>query len=308
MLFASGRIIGKGRYHAPKAFYRARHDLIPDYARTREMRPEIGRHSAILNERLGRYLPGTKFPHVVLAESDTLEEPLGQAFPGFDMVLVKDLLGRMFVGGAYAQWVMAHEFGHILQFKTSFDAFFGAHSELELQRGAFTTAVIGELISLEIDHAAFSNGLYRSFKYIPHDRLNVLTLEKIYRDWLSIREASPRAPYSFIEGHHDLSGNERNIFAAYVLFALLDLAHKRATFQAYPDLCESVCNYLACVVTDISIEEFLESPLSLASEKDPQSPAQARLFRLAQAFPQDKIRELMTYFAAGEMGKIISPP
>ena len=302
MLFAAGRIMGRGQHHAPRTLYRRGNPLIPDYQKTRAMRAEIEQHRVMLEHALDQYMPGVKFPHVVLAESTTLDEPLGEAFPGFNMILIKDWSAYpRQEAELYTHWVMAHEFGHILLINASFNAFFRSHPDLKRQREAFITSVI----TLEIDHRVFSSGLRRQFK---HSMQGTLPLEDIHRAWALMRQRSPHMPFSLIENPYELSKNQRKIFTTYILLTLFDLAQKRATLMLGPDLCEAVCNYIACVVTNMSLEEFFESPLSFESEKAPGSPSRIRLSHLAHNFPPPRIGRLLFFFANGETRKIISPP
>lgn len=82
--------IGKGKFHAPRSFYRSNYGLNPDFTLTRRMRTAIATLRGDLQERFRRYCPNMQFPQVIIADPSSTGDSFGEALTPFNAILIRD--------------------------------------------------------------------------------------------------------------------------------------------------------------------------------------------------------------------------
>lgn len=268
-------IRGKGPYWAERSFT-GKSFLTPDFKATAEKGREL---TALIGEN-ARFFSRETLPTVIIADSSSTAHPHGEALVGFNAVMIKDLRGR--VAGYNPEWLLAHEFAHTMFSVVQLDKFFAGRPDLVTRRERLMAGIMDGSIDLQINHWQLFDALYK--KYFSGGGVGKQGLLPLIEQWERDSRDQLFVPYSFIE-KDEMREPEREIFNAYVLFTLIDMTHKQQAFAANTELVEQICNYLACVVAGISVEEFAAGPHAIGPEKEEWSTPRNILHDLTFAYP-----------------------
>lgn len=135
----------------------------------------------------------------------------------------------------------------------------------------------------------------------------VTEFEAMYDMWNIIKGYSSSFIYTYIDTS-EMTDNEKSIYDIFILLTFI-LIHRRncGTYQNHPALGDLVCSYIACVITQTSIEQFFNGPFCLPRAKRPGSWERIGLSAMNSAFPMEeptKISELLGFLDEGQMNDL----